>query len=66
MCSFFYACHTGAVINTLITFGIVALCLGFAIAAIIRAWRAGSTDRNIDAMIRDARRRSHRRGYDDA
>lgn len=62
MCSFFHACSAGAVIGILIAFGVVFLCVGLALAALVRAWRVGSMDRNIDTMIRDARDRAYWHG----
>jgi hypothetical protein len=63
MCSFLKACHSWAVIQTLIALGILFLCVGYGIAAVIKAWRSGSSlDRNIDVAIRDARRRAFERG----
>lgn len=64
LCAWFYACDSRAVILTLIAFGVLVLCIGVAFATIIRAWRVGSVDRDISAIIRDARNRAHWRGRD--
>jgi hypothetical protein len=38
-------------------------CLG--LAAIVKAWRSGSVERNVEAIIRDARNRAYWRGRRD-
>jgi hypothetical protein len=42
--------------------GLIALCVGWAIAEIHKAKRTGI---DVDGIIRDARRRAHERGRDD-
>lgn len=66
MCTVFHACDSREVIHVLTALGFVFTLISFSIAAIVRAWRVGSTDRNIDAIIRGARYRAYRDGREDA
>ena len=65
LCSVFHACHPFDVVQLLFFLGILMLCIGWAIAAVVKAWRSGSSTIDVDGMINDARRRANRRGYDD-
>ena len=64
LCAWFYACDNRTVIFTIMAFGLLVLCVGLALAMVIRAWRAGAVDRDISTIIRGARNRSYWLGRD--
>jgi hypothetical protein len=65
MCTYFYACTSTAVMDVLMAIALLVLAVGFTVAMIVKAWRAGSLDRNVEAIIRDARNRAYWRGRHD-
>lgn len=50
------------VVILVLAWGVAIALVCFGLAAIVRAWRSGTTDRNINAMLRDARDRAYWRG----